>query len=248
MVIHVLHDSPRFFEKYKMIRAMVDAQRGTHDVDEYEEHEDELVEEGEVDEGETVYVDAQEDDLALDEEYEFADDEDVTYDEPRVQVEEDELAQEPTELGDAASIGDPDTSHVDPAAPNRGGATDDIVEYEEDEIVILDTPGVVAGDTIDLTDELDTADGADHFGVEATIRAAEQQSARDGEQRAASPARGAEERTTPGKRPREMDDEQQQGGEERQVKRKLSAAAEDSVATNAGGPDVADEEERGKAV
>lgn len=223
MVVHVLHDSPRFFQKYQAIRAMVDAQRGVHEAQgEYDEQEDELA----GDEGETVYVDAQEDEL---DEYDFADDEDVTFDDApaAVEVEEDELATtEPTELGDAASVGAPDASG-DPAAA-EGVATDDIIEYEEEEIVVLDTPGVVGGDTIDLTDELDNADGDDQFGVEATIRAAEQQSR--GEEPVQRTVDGAEERTTPGKRPREADEEQQQGDEERQVKRKLSVAEGDGSA------------------
>jgi hypothetical protein len=218
MVVHVLHDSPRFFQQYKAMRAAVDAQRGQHEAEEeYDEHEDEFAddaaENGDADEGETVYVDAQEDEL--DDEYDLAEDEDVTFDDaPAVGIEEDELATEPTELGDA--VGAPDASK-DPAAP----ATDNIVEYEEDEVVVLDTPVVVGGDAIDLTDELDV-EGDDQFGVEATIRAAEQQSTANDEQQHA--ANGADERTTPGKRPREADEEQQQSESERQVKRKLSVA------------------------
>ena len=111
MVLHLHHDSPRFIEWYKMTRAFADNlqhQQREHESSDYDEQEEDDIdaeengdveggdESAEFNEDETVYVDAEGEDLGVDvdaEDYEFDnDDEDSQHFEDVGEVEEDELA------------------------------------------------------------------------------------------------------------------------------------------------------------
>lgn len=226
MVLHLHHDSPRFIEWYKMTRAFADnlqlQQREEHDGSEYDEQEeDDIHEDGEdsaeIDEGETVYVDAQETDLDVDvDDYEF-DKEEPQQSGESGEVEEDELALDNSEGVVVASADQLGAKQAD------RGVTEEIVEYEEDELVVVEAPAV---------ENADESPEEDQFGVDAAIRAAEQDAAVAASAAAAivsiiPEAAAKSEDSTPAKRSR--DDDGEPNDAERQVKRKLSDAGDVAV-------------------
>lgn len=222
MVLHLHHDSPRFIEWYKMTRAFADnlqqQQREEHEDSEYDEQEEDGVdteedgdESAEINEGETVYVDAEEEDLGVNvdvEEYEFDEEgeEGSQQFEDAGEAEEDELA---LDISDAAVPGG--TDHLGVNQADRG-ATEEIVDYE-DELVVIEAPA--AENEEESLEE-------DRFGVDAAIRAAEQEASV-----VASPAADSRKpepaaKTEDSPSAKRCRDEEEPNEAERQVKRKLS--------------------------
>jgi hypothetical protein len=213
MVLHLHHDSPRFIEWYKMTRAFADnlqVQQREHDDAEYDDEEEGDIHDGdeeggetsaEVDEGETVYVDAQEDDLGVDE-FEF---DEETQEVNDGEVEEDELA---LDTSDGVIV----VTELSVKQADRG-VTEEIVDYEEDELVVPPA-----------TDGAEDVHEEDQYGVDAAIRAAEEEATVAAPTITQPTARTED--STPAKRSR--DDEESNDGE-RQVKRKLSDAGDAAV-------------------
>lgn len=221
MVLHLHHDSPRFIEWYKMTRAFADnlqhQQREEHEDSEYDEQEEAGVdaeengdESAEINEGETVYVDAEEEDLGVDidvEEYEF-DEEGSQQFEDVGEAEEDELA---LDHSDGAVPGNTDQLGVNQA---DRGATEEIVDYE-DELVVIEAPAA---------ENEEESPEEDQFGVDAAIHAAEQEASVVASPAADSTIPEAAAKTEDSPSAKRSRDEEEPNEAERQVKRKLSDA------------------------
>ncbi|KAJ9101259.1 hypothetical protein QFC21_003478 [Naganishia friedmannii] len=216
VVFHLEHDSQRFIVRYEAIRKIL--------ADAREDAEEEEVVDDQDGEGETVYIDAYDEDDE-DDELAYEDDADHEYHEE----EEDELAQ--------------DTPADEPLDKTKlgGGAvqavrevTEEILEYEEDEGTASVHLEIIKETTVPINGtKAETETEADQFGVDAAIRAAEQEAtssmtdaAHRGEEgtTASAPLNGV---TPSTKRP--LEEGAEQGGSadgERQVKRKMSPEAE----------------------
>ncbi|KAJ9118765.1 hypothetical protein QFC22_003986 [Naganishia vaughanmartiniae] len=217
VVFHLEHDSQRFISRYKAIRKILADARE-------DDAEAEEVLDGEDGEGETVYIDAYDED---------EEDDELAYedlaDHEHHEEEEDELAQDTTadETPDAGRLG---AGAVQPVRE----VTEEILEYEEDEGTAsahLETVTKIVTPVVGRETEAETE--TDQFGVDAAIRAAEQEAtssstevAHQEEQNvlAAEPTKGVMFST---KRP--LEEGAEKGGSadgERQVKRKLSPEVE----------------------
>lgn len=218
VVFHLEHDSQRFIARYEAIRKIL--------ADARENGEEEEVLDDEEGEGETVYIDAYDEDEE-DDELAYEDHADHEHHEE----EEDELAQDTTveATPDVGRLG-PVDGHVQAVRE----VTEEILEYEEDENTAsthLETVKEVIAPIIGTGAETEAE--ADQFGVDAAIRAAEQAATAsladtthpEAENAAASvPLNGV---TSSTKRPLEETTEHNGSGEsERQVKRKLSPEVE----------------------